>query len=114
MKHRFLDLWPEDDALQIAEAVAEDDEAQLALLAPVVDPTTNGHFLFGVVGEIGEGEPARLSVALPPARRDQILLLDAEGLDAVEIARRMEMDVCDVRLVLNLQRTRQQAPPPRA
>jgi DNA-directed RNA polymerase specialized sigma24 family protein len=55
-------------------------------------------------------EPPRLSVALPPARRDQILLMDTEGLDTVEIARRMDMDVCEVRLVLNLQRTQQQAP----
>ena len=56
---RLVDLGAEDDALQVAEAVAQDDEAQLALLAPVVDPALDGDFLVHVLGEIGDGDHGR-------------------------------------------------------
>ncbi len=50
------DLGPKDHALQIAETVAQDDEAQLAFLAPVIDPTFQGDLLVGVVRKFGDGD----------------------------------------------------------
>ncbi len=41
-------------------------------------------------------------------REDQILLLQTEGLDEIGIARRLDMDVGEVQLVLNLHRSRQE------
>ena len=52
--YRLVDLGTEDHALQIAKAVAQDDEAQFALFPPVVDPSSYGHFLVGMLGEISD------------------------------------------------------------
>ena len=56
---RFVDLWAEDDALEIAETVAQDDEAQFSLLAPVIDPALDGDFLVHERGKIGDGDHGR-------------------------------------------------------
>jgi hypothetical protein len=49
-------------------------------------------------------DPDRPQGAHDPACR-QVLALAGQGLDAIEIARRMEMDVGEVQLVLQLQET---------
>jgi len=53
----------------------------------------------------GDSDAGPPSPTRPNPRRDEILRLRSQGLDAVEIARRVQMNVGEVELVLNLHPT---------
>jgi len=76
-------------------------EAQLASLQRMIEQTGPHHA--GLPGDANR--PTGGNYASEPIRRQAILDLHAQGIEPVEIARRLGVDVGQVELVVNLSRT---------
>ncbi len=90
----------EDYARQIDRQVAQRLEHLKALLAEAESKQQELRRLLEAAAKTATEDPGRSRIA-----NSQVLALASQGLDSVEIARRLQMDVGEVELILNLHRS---------